>query len=320
MNTSNKTLFVATVLIGLGQLAGCSGSDAENQYVGYVEAEWVYVAAPQSGWVIESPITEGDQVQAGQILLVMDSEQQQAQLAEAAGRAAQADAQARDINDGARPSELRALEAQLGQAEAGLSRAKNDRMRTMPLVEKGIESASRGDQVEANYKIALASVAAAKEAINVAKLAGRDQAKIAASSAYQAAQALQAQAQWRLDERIVRSLIDGRVEEIFHKRGEFVAAGAPLVALLPRDGLKARFYVPQAKLTGIARGQSVDVIADGSDSPVSATITYIADNAEFTPPVIYSAESRGKLVFLVEASLPADSNLNAGMPVDISFE
>ena len=303
----------------LGLLTGCTGDDSENRYVGYVEADWVYVAAPQSGWIISSPVTEGDVIVAGQTLFVLDSEQQQAQLAEASGRASQAEAQAQDINQGARPSEVSALEAQLQQAQAGLFRAENERKRILPLVAKGIESASRGDQIEADYKVAVAVVVAAQETIKTAKLAGRDQAKFAAAAAFQAAQSSQAQAQWQLDQRNVRSLIDGRVEELFHQPGEFVAAGAPLAALLASDGLKVRFYVPQAKLSAFSRGQSISVTADGAGSPVTATTTYIADRAEFTPPVIYSAESRGKLVFLVEASLPADSNLNAGMPVDISF-
>ncbi|NNC99570.1 MAG: HlyD family efflux transporter periplasmic adaptor subunit [Gammaproteobacteria bacterium] len=319
MNFPTKAATTVTAILALGLYAGCSGAGNDQQFVGYVEAEWRYVAAPQSGWVIDSPITEGENISAGQVLVVLDDEQQQAQLDEAAGRASQAKAQAEDISNGARPSEIRALEAQLGQAEASLARAENERERIIPLVKKGIESASRGDQVEANYKIAKAAVTAAKEAINIATMAGREQARIAAASGHQAAQAAAKQARWRLDQRSVRSLIEGRVEEIFHHPGEFVAAGVPLVALLPNDGLKARFYVPQDRLTGIQRGQTVTVNADGAESAVSAVISHIADTAEFTPPVIYSAESRGKLVFLVEASLPVGNQLKAGMPVDITL-
>jgi len=250
-------------------------------------------------------------------------------LAAATARTAQAGAQAEDIGSGARPAEIRNLEAQKQQAEANLALAQAEHARVMPLVERGIESTIRGDQVVAAFDAAKAAVLAANEAINVANLAGRDQAQVAAAAAYQSAQATQAVAQWQLDQRTVRALIDGSVEEVFHRQGEFVTAGSPVLALLPSDGLKVRFFVPQARLAGLSVGQSVEVMPDGSEVAFSATISFIAATAEFTPPVIYSAESRDKLVFMIEATidttidttvdttLPANTNLHPGLPVDV---
>ncbi|MBT5032083.1 MAG: HlyD family efflux transporter periplasmic adaptor subunit [Proteobacteria bacterium] len=301
-------------------LCSCCNSDTTSGYVGYVEAEWVYVAAPQSGWLIASFIEEGSEVVSGQAMFELDKQQQSAQLAEAAGRTSQADAQAQDISSGARPAEIRALEAQHQQAAANLSLALAEYKRVMPLVERGVESTIRGDQVDAALNAAEAATIAANEAINVANLAGREQAKVAAAAAYQAAQASEAVAQWQFDERTVRALVDGRVEEVFHRQGEFVTAGSPLVALLPSNGLKVRFFVPQAALASLSVGQPVEVLPDGgAQVAISATVSFIAAAAEFTPPVIYSAESRDKLVFLVEARLPPNTSLNPGLPVDVDF-
>ena len=299
-------------------LCSCSNSDTTSAYIGYVEAEWVYVAAPQSGWLTASTVEEGSEVVAGQAMFELDKQQQSAQLAEATGRASQAGAQAQDISSGARPAEIRALQAQQQQAAANMSLARAEYERVMPLVEKGVESTIRGDQVDAALRAAEAAVTAANEAINVANLAGREQAKVAAAAAYQSAQASQAVAQWQVDERTVRALVDGRVEEVFHRQGEFVTAGSPLVALLPSNGLKVRFFVPQAALAGLSVGQPVEVLPyGGAQAAISATISFIAAVAEFTPPVIYSAESRDKLVFMIEATLPPNTNLHPGLPVDV---
>jgi HlyD family secretion protein len=143
---------------------------------------------------------------------------------------------------------------------------------------------------------------------------------LGAAAAYESAQANESVAQWRLEQRTVHALIDARVEQVFHRQGEFVNAGSPVVALLPNNGLKVRFFIPQAKLPSLAVGQSIEVFSDGTSAPLTANISYISAVAEFTPPVIYSAEVRDKLVFMVEASLPSDAELNPGLPVDVSLQ
>ena len=80
-------------------------------------------------------------------------------------------------------------------------------------------------------------------------------------------------------------------------QGEWVAAGNPVVELLPPANLKVRFFVPQAALPKIKPGETVSVTFDGGAHAYSATVNYISTQAEFTPPVIYSRENRAKLVY-----------------------
>ncbi len=301
-------------------ISACSSEDVSDRYVGYVEAEWVYVAAPQSGWLISPSVEEGSTLVSGEVLFQLDTDQQVGQLAEAVARTSQAAAQAKDIDSGARPAEINALLAQQQQAEARLVLAESERDRVAPLVAKGVLSNNRGDQAVAEFEASLAAVDAAKEAVNVAMLAGREQAQLGAAAAYESAQATQTVAQWRLEQRTVHTLIDARVEQVFQRQGEFVNAGSPVVALLPSNGLKVRFFMPQAKLPSLTVGQSIEVFSDGSSMPLTANISYISAVAEFTPPVIYSAEVRDKLVFMVEASLPSNTELNPGLPVDVSLQ
>jgi HlyD family secretion protein len=98
-----------------------------------------------------------------------------------------------------------------------------------------------------------------------------------------------------------------------------VPAGSPVVSLLPPANIKVRFFVPEPRLGTVKLGQSVSVRCDGCARPVAATVSYVAPQAEYTPPVIYSRESRSKLVFLIEARpAPGDATLlHPGQPVDV---
>jgi HlyD family secretion protein len=112
------------------------------------------------------------------------------------------------------------------------------------------------------------------------------------------------------------------VHDTLYRSGEFVAAGNPVVVLLPPENLKVRFFVPQEKLPQIKTGGTVSVKADGAARAFSATVNYISTQAEYTPPVIYSRETRAELVFMIEAKFsPADAaELRPGQPVDVELK
>jgi HlyD family secretion protein len=91
------------------------------------------------------------------------------------------------------------------------------------------------------------------------------------------------------------------------------------VSLLPPENLKVRFFVPQEKLALVKVGETISVQPDGARQPFTATVNYISTQAEYTPPVIYSRETRANLVFMIEAKFsPADAaELRPGQPVDV---
>lgn len=111
---------------------------------------------------------------------------------------------------------------------------------------------------------------------------------------------------------------EAQVEDTYFNPGEFVAAGTPVVSLLPPENVKVRFFVPGAKLPMLILGSDVRLRCDGCTEPIKAKISYIASQSEYTPPVIYSVGSRDKLVFRVEAKPETFSPaLKPGLPVDI---
>ncbi len=125
--------------------------------------------------------------------------------------------------------------------------------------------------------------------------------------------------QTRLSRRDAHSPGDGTVEQIYFRPGETVAAGKPVVALLPPGNLKIRFFAPQSMLPEIKYGETVGVSCDGCDKDLTAKISFIARSAEFTPPVIYSMEERAKLVFLIEARPEHPEKFRVGQPITVTL-
>lgn len=312
--TALKALTAAVLLA----LAACGGKE-EPVHLGYVEADWTYAAAPAGGRIVEQSVTEGDIVHAGDFLFRLDSTAEEAALTEATARLNQANAQAADLSTGARPPEMKRLEARLAEARAQLEKTRSERDRILPLVEQGYAPKSQRNSVETAYQAAAAAVEAAQQDIRVAALPGREASREAAGAAAQSAEAAQAAAAYRLTERRTFAPVDGTVEEVFFRPGEFVTPGTPVISILPAGGLKARFYVPEADLPALKVGSDVTVSADGLSSPIQVPVTFISHDPEFAPPVIYSRHSREKLVFMVEARIPPGAGLRPGLPVEVNW-
>ncbi|MFT5889358.1 MAG: HlyD family secretion protein [Zhongshania sp.] len=308
-----------TIIFVCVALGGCSSAREEGVVSGYVEAEYVYISTLESGWIKQSKVTEGDRVEVGQTLFILDTERQQFERDEALQQLAQAEAQLSDMTHGARPEELQQLQAQRMEAAAALTLAKIELKRISSLNAKGAASQSSFDTAQAQAVAAKARLQRIDAEITVAELGARKDQIIAADSGVSAVKSRLARAQWRLDQRRVNATRAGRVESLYFHQGEQLAAGRPALAILPDDGLKVRFFVPQAGINAFAVGDVIELTQDGLTAPLSATVSYIAEQVEFTPPVIYSVGSREKLVFMLEAKLPSGSGLHPGQPVDVTL-
>jgi HlyD family secretion protein len=141
----------------------------------------------------------------------------------------------------------------------------------------------------------------------------------AATATLRDAQARLNSSQTRLTRRTVYSPVTGTVQEVYYRPGEMVPAARPVVSLLPPGNIKVRFYVPETVLHSIDYGDSIKIGCDGCDGDLTARVSFIAKQSEFTPPVIYSLEERSKLVYLVEALPDRPTALRVGQPVDVSL-
>jgi HlyD family secretion protein len=282
---------------------------------GYVEGEPLYLASPVSGRVDQMLVRRGDRVAQGQKLFVIDPSQLRGARDQARAEVAAAQAQAADARKGQRPVELAVFDANVAAAEATLRDAEATLRRVRPLVQKGFYAKARLDDAQAARDAAAAQVAAARRQRQAAALGAReDQVRAADSRVTQAGAALEA-AQARLSDIAPTAPDAARVEDVFFQAGEWAPANQPILSLLPDERIKVRFFVPQAQIAAYRPGERVRFACDGCQTGLTAKISYISPRPEFTPPVIYSRETRDRMVFLVEA-IPS-ARLNPGQPVDV---
>ena len=129
------------------------------------------------------------------------------------------------------------------------------------------------------------------------------------------------QTDWSFDQKKQAAPESGLVYDTLFRQGEWVAAGKPVVVLLPPQNIKVRVFVPETHVGAIHYGETAQVQVDGVKEPFVGKVSYISPKAEYTPPVIYSRETRAKLVFMVELifDVQAAADLHPGQPVDVEF-
>jgi len=300
-------------------IGGCTPPPPAG-FPGYVEADYVRVAAPLSGSLARLAVQKGDEVALGAALFALESEQERAARAEAEARMRQAEAALADLEKARRPPEIAAVRAQVAQAEAAARQSEADLERARKLVADKFLPPQKLDEALATRDRDRARVAELSAQVAVANLPARNDAIAAARADAKAASDALAQAQWRLDQKAQTAPAAGLVNDTLYRPGEWVAAGAPVVSLLPPGNVKIRFYVPEPALASLRPGGSVTVRCDGCAQSIAAKIGFIAPQAEYTPPVIYSRENRAKLVFLVEARPDTlSSALRPGLPVEVAL-
>jgi HlyD family secretion protein len=301
-------------------LVGCNDATLPG-YGGYVEGEYLRIAAPLPGTLARLDVRRGDTVEARAPLFVLESEQERAARAEAEARVARAQAALANLGKGRRPAEVEAVRAQLAQAQAAARASESDLERTRKLVAERFLPPQQLDSAIARRDGDRARVAELSAQVSVANLPARSDEIVAAHAEVKAANDALAQAQWRLDQKAQAAPTGGLVADTLYRPGEYVLAGAPVVSVLPPGNVKVRFYVPEAIVATVQPGAIATIRCDGCDGPIDVRVDFVAPQAEFTPPVIYSRENRAKLVFLVEAR-PALPNvqLKPGLPVEVTLK
>ena len=301
-------------------LAACAPA-GEAPLTGYIEGEYVRVAAPFAGTLQQLSVRRGAQVAAGAPLFALERENETAARREAAERLMGAEARLANLQTGKRPPEIETVAQQLQQARAARDLSAANLKRQQQLLASGFVSMAVVDDASAQLKRDEAHVAEMTASVTTTKMPARDAEIRAAEADARAAREVVAQSDWRLSQRAVAAPATGLVNDTYYTVGDFVPAGSPVVSLLPPGNVKARFYIPEPLLARIHAGVEVKLTCDACGAPISATVDYVSNRAEYTPPVLYSKENRGKLVFLVEAR-PATAEaakLKPGQPVDVTL-
>lgn len=308
--------FTVWSLLGVACLLGACDRGGDS-FTGYVEGDFARPAPIASGRLVELRVARGDHVKAGALLFVLDDLRERAARDQAAASLAAAKARLANLLVGKRPEEIDEIRAQKKQADARLALAEISLGRQRELASLNASSRQQLDDAEAEARTARALVNQLTATLTVAALPARAQEILAAEADVSANEATLRQAEWELDQRRVTAARASRVEDSFFRVGEFIPAATPVLSLLPDGNLFIKFYVPQAKLPRFAPGQAVELRCDGCARPITAKVRFIARAAEYTPPVIYSENSRDKLMFRIEAVPDQLDGLHPGLPVDV---
>jgi len=307
--------------IASAALGACS-ADQPATYQGYVEGEYVHVASAVGGRLERLLVQRGQTVEAKAPLFSLEAEQETAAKQQADEQLKASQAQLADLRLGKRTPELEVARAQLAQASAAEEQAALQLKRDEAQFEIGGIARAQLDDARANHAIKAARVRELAGQLEVSRLPAREEQIRAQDAQVAAARAVSSQSNWRLDQKRIAASQAALVVDTLYREGEWVPAGSPVVRLLPPQNLKVRFFVPQTVAGPLKPGRSVVLHCDGCGADVPATVSYVNNEPEYTPPVIYSNETRAKLVFMVEARPAPDGaqRLRPGQPVAVTVK
>jgi HlyD family secretion protein len=292
---------------------------------GRIEAVEIDIAAKSPGRVREIRVAEGEFVEAGQIVAVMDAETLEAQHRQAEAQLAQSRSSvdtARSVLT-QREGERAAAQAAVAQRDVERVAAQRQLARSAALAEKGFISPKALDDDRTRVDAAEAAVRAAKAQVAAAD-AGIASARSQIASAEAAAVAAQANVERLradIDDLTLKAPRAGRVQYRVAQPGEVVAAGGKIVNLIDLSDVYMTFFLPTAIAGRLALGAEARLVLDAAPQyVVPARISFVAAEAQFTPKTVETAAEREKLMFRVKASIAPEllqkyiTRVKAGLP------
>jgi len=297
-----RLLALASLLL----VAACD-QPTNSRWLGYVEGETALIAPPQPGWITSIDVVRGAEVKVGSSLFTLDAVRELASRDNAQAQIAAAQEQGQQAM-----AQIAQAQAEQASIEADIERAQKELMRQQELVRIGASPRRDFETAQAAYDSAVAR----------RRQAAAQQTQAAAARRQADAQARQAEAalmtaNFNLSERTVHALVSGQVQDVYFRQGEYANAGAPVVSILPPANVFVRVFVPEPAVGNLRLGTEVHIGCDGCAPDLVGTITFVASQAEFTPPVIYSVGNRERLVFKAEARVPSGLPLRPGLPVEV---
>jgi HlyD family secretion protein len=278
---------------------------------GRIEAVEIDIAARTAGRIREILVNEGDFVRAGQVLAKMDTAVLEAQLREAEAQLQRAligieTAQSLVTQ---REAEKQAAEALIAQRKAELDAAQKRLARTRELASKNAASEAQLDDDRAAAAAAKAAVGAAEAQAAAAQAAiGRARSDVIASEAsVEAARATLQRIQADIDDSVLKSPRDGRVQYRVAQPGEVLSPGGVVLNMVDLTDVYMTFFLPTEQAGRIALGAEARLVLDAAPQYVVPTeISFVADVAQFTPKTVETQEERQKLMFRIKARIAPD--------------
>jgi HlyD family secretion protein len=316
-------VLVVALVVGWFALMRGSGAAAVVTASGTVEATEADLGFQAGGRIASIAVRDGDLVGAGQELARLESAELEARRAAAEAQLDGARAQLAELQQGARPEELRQARAAEAAARERIQDASRVLERTRALEEGGAVSREALEQARTAYEVARAQHEQASEQLGMVRSGVRSERLDAQHAAVRAAEAGLAQVDAALSNVIITAPFAGVVTIRHRQPGEAVTPGAPVLTLMDPDDRWVRIYVREDEVSRVSLGQRAQVHS-GMDAGAAfaGRVTFIASQAEFTPRNVQTAEQRVKLVYAVRVAITDDPRqvLKPGMPADVALK
>ena len=286
-------------------------------WLGWIEADIRYIGGSRTARLTEKSVEEGDKIQAGQMLFSFASDIEKVAVSAARAKFNRSEAAlslAKSAQD--RKEQRDALKATREEAEAELIYAEQSLKRARFLYKKQAGTRATLDKAIKAYAQAKAARNKINVRIKLGELPQRDQQIEQAKQEVVVAKAELASAQAALALKTVVAPTTGLIEETYYRVGEVVPAGRPVVSLLTPETIRVEFFIPEAERARVKIGDTIKVTCDGCRAQ-NARISFIAQDAEYTPPQIFSREERSKMVYRAKAIPQTTYGLPVGLPVSV---
>ena len=301
--------------------AGCARDTGPLPAVGTLERDRIELVAESDEPIVEIPVTEGEAVAEGQLLVRLDAAVFDAQLAQARAARDRAEQRFAELVRGPRRERILEARARAEGARENLAAQQREHDRVQALLARQLVSPSQLDQAYARRELAAAESKEA-EAVLAEFLEGTTseelgQARAAVDESAAALRALEIAAA-RLE---VRAPRPGRVEVLPYEVGERPPPNATVAVMLSDAAPYARIYVPEAIRSRVMPGLAAAVRIDGIDRAYAGEVRFVAADAAFTPYFALTERDRGRLSYLAEVTLTeaAAGDLPTGVPVEVDF-
>jgi HlyD family secretion protein len=306
---------VALPLLALA-LAGCADS-GPAPLVGTLEWDRIAVTAELAEPVVSWAVAEGERVEAGAMLLTLDTRRQDARIAEARGQLAASEARLAELTHGARVETIDAARANLARARAAQTDAETEYTRVAELRKRELVAASAVDQALAARNQRRAETEGAEAQLRELTQGTRPEQVEQAAASVEAARAALATLELTRERLTVRAPRAGRVDALPFRVGDQPPLGAELVSMLVGDTPYARVFVPAPRRAGLDIGARFTVSVEGVATPFAAKLRSIRSEPSFTPYYALAGDDATRLVYRAELLLEGGADLPAGLPLTV---
>jgi HlyD family secretion protein len=314
----SQIIFSSILLLFLTLGCGNNNQPGSIEASGTIESKNVIISSKTSGEILRFNFAEGNKVNAGDTILIIDHEQLDLQLLQAIAVKDAAEAQFKLMQNGARQEDISQAEQNLNQAKINHETAERDKIRMQNLYDSRSITQKQFEDAVSRYELMTAQYKAAQENYSKVKKIFRseeiDQARANLNKAIAGVELLKK----NIRDSYVASPIGGFIVQTFVEAGETVSPMSSLFKVSDLDIIELKIYVSEEELGYVKLGQKAEISVDSfKDKIFEGEVTYISPEAEFTPKNIQTKDERTKLVFAVKILIPnTDYDLKSGMPAD----